>query len=325
MPQALETFRKVRFGGHLWDFGYGLISDTDAAQVILSHWGAHGGGDIEQYGEALITGSAQGAEPWYPVAFSAVMIRGFELAMQQNVGEPAMCQLWRELYRPFAREVGSHADILLSSVNYDLLVDQALLHEGLCPDYGLDPTYVKEINAHHKAGNLIPYLKPNGSMNWFVCTQDRCRILTLKWERGATTDCPSNWGTGRERHCDHLPDPTKETILRFLLVPPGLKVTAHRPSQLRTVYERFEVAVRTAKDIFFLGWSAPDTDKEWASSVFSSCSARYVVINRDDQDSLKDRYHAVLPTGSKIEWFLGETKGDISGYQTSEWRSRLLR
>lgn len=325
MPQALETFRGVRFGGHLWDFGYGPITDTDAAQVILSHWRTHGG-DIEQYGEALITGSAAGAAPWYPVAFSAVMIRGFELAMQQNVGEPEMRRLWRKLYRPFAREVGSHDDILLSSVNYGLLVDQALFHEGLCPDYWLESTDVKEINAHHKAGKLTPYLKPNGSMNWFVCTQGGCRTLTLKWERGATTDCPSNWGTGRESHCDHLPDPTKETVLRFLLVPPGLKVAASRPSQLRPVYERFEAAVRTAKEVFFLGWSAPDTDKEWASSVFSRCGARYVVINRDDQDSLKDRYRDVLlADDSRIEWFLGETRGDISGYQTSEWRSRLLR
>jgi len=140
----------------------------------------------------------------------------------------------------------------------------------------------------------------------------------------STEKYPGNWGTGPERHRHHLPQPDVETLLRFLIVPPGMKTRLPQP-HVETVYAEVERLAETVESIFFIGWSAPDTDQQWAARVFRTRGAEVFVINRDDRAELLRRYAAVLHPECKVRLYTGDS-GDVRSYNQAdcEWGKRLL-
>jgi hypothetical protein len=161
-------------------------------------------------------------------------------------------------------------------------------------------------------------------MNWFVCDDTMCNALTVKWQRdGSDTEkYPGNWGTGPEKHKHHLPNPDADTLLRFLIVPPGMKQRLPHPC-VKTVYKELDQLTETVESIFFIGWSAPETDQEWTGKMFQKRRVKAFIINRDTDDKLLERYRAVLHPHCKVTRYSGAS-GDVSCYKQSEWWPRLV-
>ena len=94
---------------------------------------------------------------------------------------------------------------------------------------------------------------------------------------------------------------------------------------VETVYAEVERLAETVESIFFIGWSAPDTDQQWAARVFRTRGAEVFVINRDDRAELLRRYAAVLHPECKVRLYTGDS-GDVRSYNQAdcEWGKRLL-
>ena len=323
MPHCYEELKKIAFETHEWNFNEGPVHESVVAESILKRW-FNTGLDIEGFGERLLQNSNTVPGRRLLAQFSAVLIRGFELAMQHR-GSDEIRRLWNSFYLPFVQAVIATGHTAFVTFNYDLLLDQALLQQGYCPDYCLTSN-VRHVNESDNVGTPIKLLRPNGSMNWFVCDDEACDVLTVKWQRDgrSTEKYPGNWGTGPERHRHHLPQPDVETLLRFLIVPPGMKTRLPQP-HVETVYAEVERLAETVESIFFIGWSAPDTDQQWAARVFRTRGAEVFVINRDDRAELLRRYAAVLHPECKVRLYTGDS-GDVRSYNQAdcEWGKRLL-
>jgi len=214
--------------------------------------------------------------------------------------------VWEKFYLRFAREVTDAGDVRVVTLNYDLLLDQALIQQRILPEYHLHPNRVREVNAqcerHKPSGPAkLTLLKPHGSFNWFVCRNQACRLISLKWEYGPWNGVfrarPGNWPTGRETHhrCEH--QLTGEEALQFLLLLPRKEKQQER-SFLPEVWQAVESAAAEAEQVFFLGWSAPLSD-EHMGEIFRSClrpGARVWVVNLDIGPDIQQRYDALLPS-----------------------------
>lgn len=214
--------------------------------------------------------------------------------------------VWEKFYLRFAREVTDAGDVRVVTLNYDLLLDQALIQQRILPEYHLDPDRVREVNAQcerHKPNGpeKLTLLKPHGSFNWFVCRNRACRLISLKWEYGPWDGVlrarPGNWPTGRETHhrCEH--QLTGEEALQFLLLLPRKEKQQER-SFLPEVWQAVESAAAEAEQVFFLGWSAPPSDKHMRK-IFRSYlrpDVKVWVVNLDIGPDIQQRYDALLPS-----------------------------
>lgn len=267
-----------------------------------------------------------------------VIGRTFQLTMERGPCRPSH-EMWDPFYRRFARDLACVENVTVVSFNYDILLDQALLQVGVRPDYRLDSDGVIDDEDAAKPSlpcPSVPLLKPHGSLNWLVCRDAGCKTISVRTP--STPDgLPQNWPTGAQR--DHLDRHRLQAddYLRFLMLPPTT-TKAERDSYeteralLRTVDEAVTASLAEAEEVYFLGYSIPQTDAGIVGRLRSGlqrCRQAFIV-NRataaDDVRDLMDRYRAVAWDRFPITFFLGEQIGNVLRYRDPgcAWRESLL-
>jgi len=181
----------------------------------------------------------QGLGPAYPPAALSQVRRDLELLLCRTL-DAAVDRGTHGAHARFAqglagRSVGEYA---LLSLNYDTLVDDALLSAGLRPDYGLEPSPAD--------GPLL--LKLHGSLNWAHCPAcDRievaCEQVAHLLPRVAGLVC-SRCGNAH--------------LAGMIISPTWLKRYSLPP--LVRVFDQALGVIRRARRIVFVGYSLPPAD-----------------------------------------------------------------
>ncbi len=205
-------------------------------------------------------------------------------------------QFLKSLYGPQEGK-RRHTEPHVISLNYDTLADVALLffnerylrHEKPRPVPGLPimPRYGTEMElSYDKAGYRSWLLKMHGSQSWFYCP--RCHGLTaaISW---VGEQVLHHWPLTRGKH----PRPTASDILDnetpcrmtpgctgilepILITPSHLR--EYRNLHLLRVWSEAERMLRTAREVYFVGYSLPEEDHEFIYVLKHNC----VHIKPDD-------------------------------------------
>lgn len=179
----------------------------------------------------------------------------------------------------------------LLSLNYDTLLDDALVTAGLQPDYGLEPA--------QGSGPLL--LKLHGSLNWALCPA--CDQIE----------------TVREQVAHLLPGENGMTCSRCgnrrlagVIISPTL-MKRYSPPKLARVFERAQQAVREADRLLFVGYSMPPADVAIHHLIRRGLLTRrkeeapaVKVINHRPSEALVDRFRRL---------FGPDVKFDFSGFR----------
>ncbi|MNX27996.1 hypothetical protein D3C86_580910 [compost metagenome] len=192
----------------------------------------------------------------------------------------------RSLYRKLISQAPAESTSLIS-LNYDLLLDHALLQLGLQPDYALD---FFEGHAPTSSRGTMRLYKLHGSLNWGYCPSCFSTVLTQDRRLRADEVCPNCEGP-----------------IRLLVIPPTpLKVP---PSPfLSALWKKAEWELAQAKEIVFIGYSLSESDANIRYMLFrgffASAPKVTVVLKEPPSDPaspVMGRYERLFPGG--VEFF----------------------
>ncbi len=185
-------------------------------------------------------------------------------------------------------------DVIIS-LNYDLIVDNSVMHASKTPDYGIPIRQVR--NPHVLYYNLLPesvqVYKLHGSLNWLYCPV--CRAVDLTpgekavlyiFENKEVSNCPI---------CGTRYDPV-------IITPTFLKNYDNR--FIGQVWLEAETRLQSAHEIIFIGYSLPDADiilrTMFARSIYwnrllNGQSPHITVIDSNTaQNPTRERYEALF-------------------------------
>lgn len=218
------------------------------------------------------------------------------------IGWRARIDLLSRLFaRQFAEIAGKHTFV---SFNYDLLLDRAISINvpawhwhcgyGFPIEYSVteDPTdhgVDALMHPRHACQSNIRILKPHGSLNWLLPVEHRAAAMPFV-EGPATARIDT---TGRPEYVGNVHDnfPRVDLPERWppVEVEPGIIPPLRRKdatlSTFRHIRDEEVAAVKTADDVFVLGWSLPATDDDqrclirYAASLREQPLKRVVVVN----------------------------------------------
>jgi len=135
-------------------------------------------------------------------------------------------------------------DTCFISLNYDLLIDNAMRVANRTPEYGTEFA-----NSIDRLGDSVGLYKLHGSLNWLRCPT--CSSLTHTGSiKGAS------YPTQYRARCQ-TPNCNAETT-PIVIPPTFFKVMSD--FHLEQVWHRAELALLEAERIFFCGYSLPDAD-----------------------------------------------------------------
>lgn len=181
------------------------------------------------------------------------------------------------------------------SLNYDILVDNAIGASGQAVDYGIDFT------PNEKTGQIKLY-KPHGSLNWLYCP--RCRSIRLThgekggaWIKRQPEKCQCGQCRGMQESV--IVPPTYFKVLSNLF--------------LRQVWHAAEQALRGCKKIIFCGYSFPDADIYLRyllkrAELANPHSPDIYIVNEHEKkepsgkEEEEKRYRRFFREKSKIHW-----------------------
>lgn len=187
-------------------------------------------------------------------------------------------------------------DDAIISLNYDLIVDNSLLHKSKTADYGFPIRHVR--NPHILYDNrqdvYVKLYKLHGSLNWLYCPA--CRAVDLTpGVKGAVyifldkelTHCPA---------CHVRYDP-------MIITPTFLK--NYNNHYIGRVWVAAEETLQQADEIVFIGYSLPDADivlrtmfarSVYRNRVLNSHTTRITVVdyNVEPQNPTRDRYERLF-------------------------------
>lgn len=148
-------------------------------------------------------------------------------------------------------QAGRLKDTAFISLNYDILLDNAVIRQGrnFDLDYGVEFTNYAQAGDWHRPDpeRAVPLLKLHGSLNWLYCPT--CITLTLTPEDKRVASLVENPQTCAA--CASRMTP--------IIVPPTyLKATAN--IYLQSIWQRAERLLLEAERIVFCGYSLPDAD-----------------------------------------------------------------
>jgi len=158
--------------------------------------------------------------------------------------------------RDFVRDVLQEEDTIIS-LNYDIIVDNALLMERRQVDYGTEvrlayqeyPSHWRHVNP--RQGFRVPLYKLHGSLNWLYCPL--CQALDItEGEKGALWTF-RNPKPARCVKCD--------CAYETLIITPTL-LKSYANGLLVEVWRRAENRVARADHLVFIGYSLADADIE---------------------------------------------------------------
>lgn len=196
----------------------------------------------------------------------------------------------------FARALATRSpgSFVLLSLNYDTLLDDALVAAGLPIDYGLD--------SHAAGGPLL--LKLHGSLNWALCPAcdqiETAREQVAHLLPGANGLVCSRCGNRR--------------LAGVIISPTWLK--RYSPPKLTRVFERALHAVQQADRIVVVGYSMPPADVAIHHLIRRGLLTRrrseppaVEVINHRPSEALIDRFRRLFGPNVKFDFsgFRGQT------------------
>lgn len=179
----------------------------------------------------------------------------------------------------------------LISLNYDTLLDRALLRAGLVPDYGMDFREPSGALTDHEpresGGRRMKLFKLHGSLNWSYCPA--C-FSTVRMRRGVAAGSVCPFCSGRQSPLILPPTPIK--------VPPSPFLSA--------LWKQAEWELAQAAEITFIGYSLGDADANIRyllfRGFFGATPRVTVVLDRQDP-TVTGRYNRLFPAG--VEFFSG--------------------
>lgn len=184
--------------------------------------------------------------------------------------------------------------VSLISLNYDLLLDQALYRVGRAPDYDLDfkhlPSAVpsrRQTDRDRPRKPSIKLFKLHGSLNWGYC--ESC--FTTVMARSRTIG-------------DGQPCPTCDGNLRPLIIPPSPIKSSPSPF-LSALWKKAEWELTQAEEIVFIGYSLSDADANIRYLLFRGffgTRPRVTVVLNDQDRSVAGRYNRLFPGCVSFCW-----------------------
>lgn len=199
-------------------------------------------------------------------------------------------------------------DVVLMTLNYDLLLDEALREACCAPVFGMDflrdaPGEPLEHVAQVGEGRPIKLFKLHGSLDWMYCPACSSTLRVPAAQVGEPQDCPTCAGR-----------------MNALIVPPTpLKVP---PSPfLSGLWKKAEWELAQAREVIFIGYSLGEADANIRYMLFRAFfgyAPRVVVVLKTPaerrDETLAGRYERLFPGGVELRWggfeaFLTEREG----------------
>jgi len=192
------------------------------------------------------------------------------------------------------------------SLNYDILIDNALLSDrktsNLDLDYGIDFTNFGSEWAKPDLDNKVKLFKLHGSLNWLYCPTCRAIKVTPK-KKGV---CRLKWKPG-ECICGQC-----ETLTVPIIIPPTY-FKALSNLYLRQIWHAAEQALMKCNRLVFCGYSFPDADVHVRYllkriEVNGERTPDVYIVNEHEgktenmRDAEKDRYTRFFRDKSKVHW-----------------------
>lgn len=157
--------------------------------------------------------------------------------------------------RDFVRHVLQEKDTIIS-LNYDIILDNALLEERGQVNYGTEVRLVSKVHRRWRGvdpqKNIpVPLYKLHGSLNWLYCPL--CQALDItEGQKGALF----TFYDEQPVQCVHC-----GCLYETLIITPTL-LKSYANGLLVEVWRRAEQRVTRADHLVFIGYSLPDADIE---------------------------------------------------------------
>lgn len=133
-------------------------------------------------------------------------------------------------------------DLIFITTNYDLLIDSAILSNGLDIDYGF-----KNIYKHQS--QLLPLYKIFGSLNWKYCDVCDNFLISSQMEKGILKSIIKE-----DYACDIC-----HNHFKSIIVPPTFYKEISN-YYLNNIYHNLNKGLYDVENIIFCGYSFPDAD-----------------------------------------------------------------
>ena len=207
------------------------------------------------------------------------------------------------------REPGS---VSVVSFNYDIITDFAMECVEIGPDYALADSPEFRLGPPKSFEHTVPLLKLHGSINWAKCSCPDCTSAVAcpvrffinpeypvergKWPHGGKVYI----GTGIPKAPITCHNQTVSN--RLLIVPPTWNKGTTEDA-LIPVWRRAAEELRTAQNVYILGYSLPETDI-FFRYMFALGLVGPQVLNRfwvfnPDQDTVESRFRSLLGPGAE--------------------------
>jgi hypothetical protein len=144
---------------------------------------------------------------------------------------------------------GTARDVIIS-LNYDLLLDEAMSRNGLTPLYALPRERTIETAPAESTLCNIQLLKLHGSANWTMCEKHRDKIFVL---------APTEASVANEEAAPRCAICGEQATTR-LIVPPTWNKDEYR-HHLLPVWQNAASELGSAERIFIIGYSMPEIDR----------------------------------------------------------------
>lgn len=204
------------------------------------------------------------------------------------------------LYRRLAATLPPE-DVVLMTLNYDLLLDEALREACCAPVFGMDflrdapgeplePAWPGPAEPMGE-GRPIKLFKLHGSLDWLYCPACSSTLRVVADRVGEPQDCPTCAGR-----------------MNALIVPPTpLKVP---PSPfLSGLWKKAEWELAQAREVVFIGYSLGEADANIRYMLFRAFfgyAPRVLVVLKTPHDRrdqiLAGRYERLFPGGVAFRW-----------------------
>jgi hypothetical protein len=205
-------------------------------------------------------------------------------------------------------------DLVVMTLNYDLLLDQGLRDDGRAPVFGMDflrdapgePIEPARPDAD-EPGRPIKLFKLHGSLDWLYCPACSSTLRIPPGRVGEPYDCPTCAGR-----------------MNALIVPPTPVKVAPSPF-LSGLWKKAEWELAQAREVVFIGYSLGEADANIRYMLFRAFfgHAPKVVVVLKSHDAAADatiagRYQRLFPGGVTFRWggfeaFVAEREGGGAG------------
>ena len=209
-------------------------------------------------------------------------------------------------YDFFARMVKSlieserhRKSVAILTFNYDIALDRALWGQDVSFDYGLS----KDIN-----GPFVPFLKLHGSVGFCSCEECGVGYVDVRQaiprnhplaEGRIALEATQSWGRG---HLTSSGSTCKGNVKEPFIVPPTWN-KYREFGRIQPVWERALEEMKSAREIYVLGYSMPSTDSWFRnfyalSGVGAELIRNFWVFDLYPSSALVQRYKGMLGAGA---------------------------